>query len=603
MALTPTAPTPTAPTPAAPIRHPLRAAALAAVAMLAALPYAGVADFYLSYLYVIFFWIALGTSWGILSGYAGYWSFGHAAFFGAGIYTTATLSGKLGLPFLLTIPAAAAVAALLAAGIGAVVFRVKSLRAEFFALLTLSVTYVLAAVISNTAIDGGAGVYLSNVAMPDFGASVSGALYLLGLALALGALAVSRLVLRSRLGAGLLAIHDDEDVAEVKGVPTFRYKLAAFAISSAIAGAAGAIQAGYVGYVTVGETFSITVPLYVVLMSILGGARHWAGPAVGATLITIALSAFVGGAHAELGRAGVALALIVVILLLPQGIVPSVLRRVGGKGAGAAGAAPAAGKALNLVPSGPATLAAQGPVLLECREVAKSFGGIRALRGVNLQVREGEILALVGPNGSGKSTLINMISGHFPLSSGSIELHGATISGLPPHAIAGRGIARTYQIPRLFEHLTVLENVRLCAAFGRQDQADGATPDALARQWLAFTGLADKADLLPPALNLHERKFVEFARALAARPRLLLLDEVLCGLTPTEVDQAVAMILKIRAGGTTIVFVEHLMRAVVALADRVAVLDQGVLLALGPPRETMRDPTVIRVYLGASHAA
>ena len=306
-----------------------RAALAAGAAVLIALPYVGVADFHLSYLYIVFFWIALATSWGILSGYAGYWSFGHAAFFGAGIYASAGLAAKAGWPYLLTIPAAAGIAALLATGIGLVVFRIASLRGEFFALLTLSVTYVLAAIVSNTAIDGGAGVTMSAVPLPSFGTSVPGTIYLLGLALAVTALAVSRGVLRSRLGSGLLAIHDDEDVAEVKGVPTFRFKLVAFALSSAIAGAAGAIQAAYVGYVTVGETFSITVPLYVVLMSILGGARHWAGPAVGATLITVALSLFVGGNHAELGRAGVALALIIVILALPEGITPRLLARPG----------------------------------------------------------------------------------------------------------------------------------------------------------------------------------------------------------------------------------------------------------------------------------
>ncbi|CAN7578870.1 ATP-binding cassette domain-containing protein [Variovorax sp. LjRoot130] len=583
-------------------RQPARTAAVAAVALLVALPYSGVADFYLSYLYVVFFWIALATSWGILSGYSGYWSFGHAAFFGAGVYTTATLAGKWGVPFLLTVPAAAAIAAALALGIGLVVFRIKTLRAEFFALLTLSVTFVLAAIISNTPLDGGGGIYLSNVSVPQFGTTVPGAIYLLGLALALAALAVSRRVLRSRLGAGLLAIHDDEDVAEVKGVPTLHYKLIAFAISSAIAGAAGAIQAAYVGYVTVGETFSITVPLYVVLMSILGGARHWAGPAIGATLITVALSIFIGGGHAELGRAGVALALVVVILVLPRGIAPSLLGRLVRR----KDAAPAAAQELRnvVVMKSPAIQTATGRPLLICRGVTKSFGGIRALQGVHLQVYEGEILALVGPNGSGKSTLINMISGHFSLTSGSIQLAGAAIDGLAPHEIARRGIARTYQIPRLFDHLTVLENVRLCAFFGgARETAGESSPDALARRWLAFTGLEAKADALPPALNLHERKFVEFARALAARPRLLLLDEVLCGLTPTEVDQAITMIRKIRAGGTTIVFVEHLMRAVVALADRIAVLDQGTLLALGPPRETMQDPRVVGAYLGTAHAA
>jgi branched-chain amino acid transport system permease protein len=581
----------------------LRFPALAAGLALVALPYLGAPDFYLSYLYIIFFWVALATSWGILSGYAGYWSFGHAAFFGAGVYTTATLAAKWGLPFLLTIPLAAAVSALLALAIGLVVFRIHSLRAEFFALLTLSVTYVLAAIISNTPIDGGAGVYLSNMPLPRFGTSVPGAIYLLGLALAACALGISRWVQRSRLGDGLLAIHDDEDVAEVKGVPTLRFKLVAFATSSAIAGAAGAIQAAYVGYVTVADTFSITVPLYVVLMSILGGARHWAGPAIGATLITIALSLVVGSGHAEVGRAGVALALIVVILVLPEGIAPSLLGWIR-KLAGPASARQVLPRAkLALAPTPPAQPGADA-VLLECRDVIKNFGGIQALRGVTLDVREGEILALVGPNGSGKSTLINMISGHFALSGGSIALGGKTISGLAPHRIAREGIARTYQIPRLFEHLTVLENVRLCAAFGPLPQAgQEEDPDLVARRWLAFTGLEAKADLLPRALNLHERKFVEFSRALAAGPKLLLLDEVLCGLTPSEVDQAVALIQRIRAGGTTIVFVEHLMRAVVALADRVAVLDQGKLLALGAPRETMQHPEVIGAYLGTAHAA
>ncbi|WP_201839868.1 ABC transporter permease subunit [Microvirga zambiensis] len=581
-------------------RNLIPGVAAAAVLALVALPFTGVADFYLSYLYVIFFWIALATSWGILSGYTGYWSFGHAAFFGAGVYTTATLAGKLEIPFLLTIPAAAAIAAVLAVGIGFVVFRIRTLRGEFFALLTLSVTYVLAAIISNTWIDGGAGVYLSAVEIPQFGTSVPGAIYLLGLTLAVAALAISRTVLRTRFGEGLLAIHDDEDVAEVKGVPTFRYKLIAFAVSSAIAGAAGAIQAVYVGYVTVGETFSITVPLYVVLMSILGGARHWAGPAIGATLITVAQSLFISGGQAELGRAGVALALIIVILIVPTGIAPKLFQRFQRK---AEAPGPTGKPTLALVPND-STVAPvlKDSILLECHDVTKSFGGIRALRGVTLQVEEGEILALVGPNGSGKSTLINMISGHFQLTSGTIDYEGAKISGLPPHEIAQRGIARTYQIPRLFDNLTVMENVQLCAAFGRESDS-GETSEESARRWLAFTGLLEKADLLPPALNLHERKFVEFARALAARPRLLLLDEVLCGLTPTEVDQAVALIQRIRAGGTTIIFVEHLMRAVVALADRVAVLDQGKLLALGSPRETMQNPEVIEVYLGQAHAS
>ena len=163
------------------------------------------------------------------------------------------------------------------------VFRVKRLRGELFGLLTLAVTFVLATIVLNTRIDGGPGVYLSAVPLPRLVASPTGTLFLLALVLAVATVWLAYGIARSRLGMGLYAIHDDEDVAEVKGVPTLAYKMAAFTLSAAVAGIAGGIHAMYVSYVTVAETFSITVPLYVVLMSVLGGARHWLGPAVGAT--------------------------------------------------------------------------------------------------------------------------------------------------------------------------------------------------------------------------------------------------------------------------------------------------------------------------------
>ncbi|MBL8675362.1 MAG: ABC transporter ATP-binding protein [Rhodospirillales bacterium] len=239
---------------------------------------------------------------------------------------------------------------------------------------------------------------------------------------------------------------------------------------------------------------------------------------------------------------------------------------------------------------------------LAVRGASKSFGGLRALNDVTLDVREGEILGLVGPNGSGKTTLINVVTGHFPLTAGSIQVAGAEIGAAPAHAIARLGVARTYQIPRPFAHMTVLDNVALSATFGREAFGlEAARREAMT--WLDFTGLRARAAALPAELNLHERKFLEFARALAARPKLLLLDEVLSGLNPSEVDRAVALIRRIRARGATIVFVEHLMRAVVELSDRVAVLNEGALFALGAPREVMSDPRVVAVYLGKSYGA
>ena len=166
----------------------------------------------------------------------------------------------------------------------------------------------------------------------------------------------------------------------------------------------------------------------------------------------------------------------------------------------------------------------------------------------------------------------------------------------------GRGVARTYQIPRPFANMTVLDNVALCATFGGPVRSKAEIRDE-ARHWIGFTGLGGKEDVLPAGLNLHERKFLELARALAARPKLLLLDEVLSGLNPTEIDNAIRLVRAIRAQGATIVFVEHLMRAVVELSDRVAVLNEGKLFALGKPREVMRDPRVVSIYLGKAYAA
>lgn len=572
-------------------------AAVLGIAVFAILPTTGLPAFYESFFYLVFFWVSLSTSWALLSGFAGYFSLGHAAFFGVGMYTTATLTTQFQVPFLATVPAAAAIAALLGVGIGAVVFRLKRLRGELFALLTLAVTFVIATIILNTPIDGGAGVFMSAVPMPDIMPTQTGTIYVLGFAMCVLTLGIAWWVAHSRLGMGLFAIHDDEDVAEAKGVPTFRYKIAAFALSAGIAGAVGGIHAMYVGFLTVGGTFELTVPLYVVLMSVLGGSRHWFGPTIGAVVITTLLYAFISGGEAMIGRAIVGLILIVAILWLPDGVVPAVQKWL--RQRKIAEAKPPA-VVVPVVPT-PARPIGERHIL-EVRGVTKRFGGLQALDGVDLDVREGEILGLVGPNGSGKTTLINVISGHFPLTSGTIAVDGVEIGRLPAHEVAGRGVARTYQIPRPFVNMTVLDNVALAATFGGPARPAAEIRDE-ALHWIAFTGLAGKEDSLPAELNLHERKFLELARALAARPKLLLLDEVLSGLNPAEVDNAIRLVRAIRAQGATIVFVEHLMRAVVELSDRIAVLNEGKLFALGAPREVMRDPRVISIYLGKAYAA
>jgi branched-chain amino acid transport system permease protein len=308
------------------------------------------------------------------------------------------------------------------------------------------------------------------------------------------------------------------------------------------------------------------------------------------------------------GKAAVGVILIVVILFMPNGVLGYFLKRR----AAVRGAAPA--DPVAALPLVHAHAPAQAPavqdrpasraepkVMLEVQGLSKAFTGVQALDQVSLQVHEGEILGLLGPNGSGKSTFINVVSGHYAATGGAIFFEGRQLAGLPAHQIAQAGIARTYQIPRPFAHMSVLQNVALVAMFGGAAlNHQQATEEAW--KWLEFTGLQDKANALPDDLNLHQRKFLELTRALASRPRLVLLDEVLSGLTPAEINEAIELIRKIRERGATIVFVEHVMRAVIALADRVAVLNHGKLIAVGSSQEVMRNPEVVSAYLGTPHA-
>lgn len=561
--------------------------------VLGSLPFLGLPSNIESMLYLAFHWIALATSWNLLSGYSGYFSFGHGAFFGIGVYTTAVLTTRFQVPFLWTVPLAAVLAALFGTALGAVAFRVRSVRGELFALLTLAATFVIATIIVNTPIDGGSGVYLSGVPVPQIAPTPSGTFYLMALAVALASLIIALVVCGSRFGIGLFAIHDDEDVAEVMGVPTYRYKLIALALSSGLAGIVGAIHALFVSYVTTADTFGVMLPLTVVLMAVLGGSRHWFGPAVGAGAITALLYSFTSGDSALVGKIVMGVVLIAVILFMPQGILGRWAKR-GSPRPPADTPSDAEGRAV--APADP-----RGEVLLQTRGLAKSFSGVQALVGVDVAVRRGEILGLLGPNGSGKSTFINVVSGHYAATAGEAELAGKAIVHIPAHRVARSGVSRTYQIPRPFAGLNVLENVALSAMFGAEGLSRREA-EAQAWQWLAFTGLTDRAAVLPDALNLHQRKFLEFARALAARPQLLMLDEVLSGLTPTEIDGAVELIQRIRSRGTTIVFVEHVMRAVHALCDRVVVFNRGEVLASGSIAEVFARPEVIEAYLGKPHA-
>jgi branched-chain amino acid transport system permease protein len=623
---------------------------------------------YLSLLTLVLVWTIQATSWTILSGFSGYFSFGQAAYVGTGAYATAVLYGRHGVSFYLTLLVAAGLCALLALAIGGLAFRLRSLRGEIFALLTLAVPFILGALArTSRAIDGGQGIPLP---VPTFPAQIGlfqDFLYLVGLLVAVGAVWTAFAIAHSRFGWALAAIRDAEDVAEGLGVATFQYKLLALVASAVIGGVGGSVFALYIGFVTVESVFNLNFPLFVIVMSVLGGRTHWLGPVIGAVLVVLLQNRLASSDFKSWQLIALGAILVLLVAVAPEGLTSGVRRRpwlvlgalfgttlilwlarapgqpldwilVGMLVAAAVAVWPGRRRqALSIAPAEPAAAepsspqsSASGPpasdpaasptsestpltpaaphpapatpaVLVDCRKVARYFGGVHALEDVTLRIHEGEIVGLVGPNGSGKTTLVSLLSGSLRPTRGHILVAGHDTQALTPHRVAHAGIARTYQIPRPFASMTVRDNVAMAVMFGRVPSRL-TQARARAEQHLEFVGLGHLAGRLPSALNLHQRQLLEIARALATEPKVLLLDEALAGLNPAEIDSAVEVVRRVHRAGTAIVIVEHLLRVVNQLATRVVVLNRGTVLADGAPRAVMSDPAVIQAYLGRSGA-
>ena len=240
--------------------------------------------------------------------------------------------------------------------------------------------------------------------------------------------------------------------------------------------------------------------------------------------------------------------------------------------------------------------------LLEVTNVSKRFGGVVAVRELDLRVEEGEILGLIGPNGAGKSTVFNLINGVYPPDLGRIVFRGADITGAPSYRIARQGLARAHQIVQPLAGLTVLDNCTVGACFGRENLPLAAARET-AREVAEIVGLGGQIDMMAGQLTTASKKRLELARALSARPHLLLLDEVLAGLNPTEIEQMIEIVRGIRQRGVSILIIEHVMRAIMSLSDRIVVLNLGAKLTEGAPREIAADQKVITAYLGEAEPA
>ena len=548
-------------------------------------------QYYQLMLTLVLVWAVMGLSWNVFSGYSGLISFGHASFFGLGAYTVTLLLVKLDVTPWIGIPIGMVVGVVAGVVIGYPTFR---LRGHYFALAMLAYPLALLYIFEWLGYQE-VPLPMKRTAPAAFMQFADHRVYVaLALALLVLAMLVSLWVERSRFGLALNALKQNEAAAEAAGIDTLAWKLKAIMISGAMAAAAGGFYAVVLLIVTPATVFGMLTSAQALIVTLFGGVATVWGPVIG-SLILIPLAEIL---HAELGNRipgiqGVVfgLAIVLVIVLAPEGVLPRIRERLARRSEPATTPSPAERPtAAPVAPRAPT-----GEVLLRVSRLSRSFGGLRAVQDVSFEVRKGEVLGIIGPNGAGKTTLFNLLNGFIPPDAGEVTFAGERLIGLKPNRICRLGIGRTFQIMRPFPRMTVLDNV-LVGAFASESDDDRAI--AAARQALARVGLAARADSLAGGLTTVELREMELARALAPRPKLLLLDETLAGLGAKEIDRLLATINALAADGLTVVIIEHTMQAMVRLADRFVVLDHGAVLARGRPDEVTRDPKVIEAYLG-----